>query len=91
LESDADVLIIRMERVPHIDQSGLYAMEDALLDLKQRGVTVLLTGVNPQPMDMLRRIDIVPALVSEAQVFESLDASIDWVNTQREAALAPQT
>ena len=28
-------LIIRMERVPYIDQSGLYAMEDLVLRLKQ--------------------------------------------------------
>lgn len=73
LDSDIDTLIIRMDRVPHIDQSGLYAMEDALLSLKQNQVTVILTGVQPQPMDMLRRIDIVPALVPETHVFESYE------------------
>jgi sulfate permease, SulP family len=88
LESDADVLIIRMDRVPYIDQSGLYAMEDAVLSLRQRDVTVLLTGVNTQPMDMMRRIDIVPALVPESQVFDAFEDSIAWVNAHRSGAEA---
>jgi SulP family sulfate permease len=52
-----------MERVPYIDQSGLYAMEDAILPLRRRNVIVLLTGVQSQPNDMLRKIKIVPNLI----------------------------
>ncbi|MBN1313155.1 MAG: SulP family inorganic anion transporter [Anaerolineae bacterium] len=79
LESDARVLIIRMDRVPYIDQSGLYAMEEAVLELERKQVSVLLTGVNTQPMDMLRRIDIVPALIPEEHIFETFEDSITWV------------
>lgn len=84
LDSNADTLIIRMDRVPHIDQSGLYAMEDALLDLKRRGVTVLLTGVHTQPMDMLYRIDIVPALIPEMNIFETFEDSLAWLKDNRQ-------
>jgi SulP family sulfate permease len=79
LENDAKALIIRMERVPFIDQSGLYALEDAVLNLERKQVSVLLTGVNNQPMDMLRRIDIVPALIPEEHIFETFEDSIAWV------------
>ncbi|MAU10630.1 MAG: sodium-independent anion transporter [Anaerolineaceae bacterium] len=79
LDEDIDALIIRMDRVPHMDQSGLYAMEDALLDLTRRNVKVLLTGVHTQPMDMLLRIDIVPALIPEEHIFNSFKESIAWV------------
>lgn len=82
LDRDTDALIIRMEQVPFIDQSGLYAMEDAFLELERNGVSVLLTGVNQQPMDMLTRIKIVPDLISEEQIFESFEDSIRWVQTQ---------
>jgi SulP family sulfate permease len=98
LDSDIDTLIIRMDRVPHIDQSGLYAMEDALLDLKRSGVTVLLTGVHTQPMDMLTRIDIVPALVPETNIFPTFEDSLAWIDKQRaeqqgsdESSSAPPT
>lgn len=79
LDNDITTLIIRMDRVPHIDQSGLYAMEDALLELKRKGVTVLLTGIETQPFDMLRRIDIVPALVPEKHIIDSFEDAVNWV------------
>ncbi len=82
LDRNAKALILRMESVPFIDQSGLYAMEDALLDLERKGVSVLLSGVNPQPMDMLRRINIVPNLVPEEHIFESYEASVAWLKGQ---------
>lgn len=81
LNSDANTLIIRMDRVPHIDQSGLYAMENALLELKRKQVRVLLTGVHTQPLDMPRRIDIVPALIPEVHLFETFEGAINWVKT----------
>jgi len=91
LDSDIDALIIRMDRVPYIDQSGLYAMEDAALDLERREVPVLLTGVHTQPMDMLRRIDVVPALIPETHVFETFEDGIAWVNTHLINGSAQQT
>jgi SulP family sulfate permease len=72
-------LIIRMDRVPHMDQSGLYAMEEAILDLSRKGVKVLLTGVQPQPYDMLRSIDIIPDLLPEEQVFDSFEEGVEWL------------
>jgi SulP family sulfate permease len=79
LDQGICALIIRMDRVPHMDQSGLYAMEDAILDLTRRGVTVLLTGLHPQPYDMLRTIDVIPDLVREDQLFDEFEESIRWL------------
>jgi sulfate permease, SulP family len=36
LDEKIKVLIIRMDRVPHIDQTGLYAMEETLFDLNKK-------------------------------------------------------
>ncbi len=83
LDSSICALIIRFDRVPHIDQSGLYALEDAILDLKRRGVTVLLTGLHPQPKDMLEMIDVIPDLVSEDQLFDKFENSIEWLTTMK--------
>ena len=76
-------LIIRMDRVPHMDQSGLYAMEEAILDLSQKGVTVLLTGVQPQPYDMLRSIDIIPDLLPDDQVLETFEDGVEWLTGEQ--------
>ena len=80
LNKDIKVLIIRMERVPHMDQSGLYAMEEAILNLTREGVWVLLTGLQPQPLDMLRMIDIIPDLVPESHLFDQFSDCETWIH-----------
>jgi SulP family sulfate permease len=82
LDEGICALIIRMDRVPHMDQSGLYAMEEAILDLCRRGVTVLLTGIHPQPSDMLRTINVIPDLVPERQLFDEFEDGIKWLVDQ---------
>jgi len=81
LPKQATTLIVRMERVPYVDQSGLYALEDTLLRLRTEGKTVLLTGLQTQPDDMLRRIGIIPNLVSEDRIFASFEACQTWLTT----------
>lgn len=72
-------VIIRMEKVPFIDQSGLYAMEEAILTLEQKGVDVLITGLQIQPEDMLRRIRLIPALIGEENIFKTFEEAIRWL------------
>lgn len=79
-----DVVIIRMERVPYIDQSGLYAMEDAVLDLQGRGIAVAFTGLNDQVHDMLERINLVPGLVGEEYCFDTFQACRSWLSERLE-------
>lgn len=75
-------LIIRMDRVPYIDQSGLYALENAVLDLRAKGVTVILTGLQEQPCDKLKSIDIIPDLVPESHIFKTIDKGFDFLNAK---------
>jgi SulP family sulfate permease len=82
LSKDLKVLILNMERVPYIDQSGLYAIEDAVLDLEREGAIVILSGVDSQPLDMMRRIDIVPDLVPDEHIFDTYEEALDWVKTR---------
>ncbi|MBL4862886.1 MAG: SulP family inorganic anion transporter, partial [Crocinitomicaceae bacterium] len=79
LDDGIRVLIIRMDKVPHIDQSGIYAMEEAITDLQNKDVVVVLTGVQPQPLDMLKKIDIIPALIPEMHVFMTFQDCEVWL------------
>lgn len=80
-------VIIRMEKVPFIDQSGLYALEEAILALERRGIHVLFTGLQTQPEDMLRRIRLIPELISEDNLFKNFNESIDWLASNKKAEL----
>ncbi|WP_457618315.1 SulP family inorganic anion transporter [Lutibacter sp.] len=75
----ASVIIIRMGRMQYIDQSGLYAMEDVLVDLTKQGKKILLVNIIEQPRYMLERIDIIPDLIPEEQIFDSFEDSLTWI------------
>lgn len=75
----ASLVIIRMERVQYMDQSGLYAMEDVLVDLAKQNIQVLMVNLLDQPRYLMERIDIIPDLLPTTHLFDSFDACLQWV------------
>ena len=76
------VVIFRMKRVPHIDQTGLYALEEVVMDLEKRGIAVVMTGLKKQHVRMLRRINLIPGLIPEKYLFKTFTDCIDWLNQE---------
>ncbi|THH37828.1 SulP family inorganic anion transporter [Neolewinella litorea] len=79
-----EVVIIRMGRVPYIDQSGLYAMEDAIMEMHSRGIAVVFTGMNEQVKDMMERINLIPGLVPYKHVFTTFAEARRWLGERLE-------
>lgn len=77
--ADAEIVIIRMRRVSFMDQSGLYAMETAIKELNERGVMVLMTIIQPQPMYMLTSMDCIPELVPENHTFKTFEECTEFL------------
>lgn len=73
---DVSVVIFRMENVPTIDQSGMYAIEDAVLEIEKKGILVILTGIQKQPEDMLRNIRLIPNLIEETHLLKDFKSAI---------------
>ena len=82
--ADAKIVIIRMRLVSFMDQSGLYAMEEAVKDLQSRGVQVLMTIIQPQPMYMLTTHKVIPGVVPEDHTFKSFEECTDFLRNQLE-------
>ena len=80
IPTTASTLVIRLDKVPYIDQSGLYALETVVIDLVQKQKKVLLVGVEQQPKYMMERIDIIPDLIPDSQIFESFKDCVHWVS-----------
>lgn len=74
-----EVVIMRMSRVPYVDQSGLYAMEEAVQDLQSRGIAVVFTGLHDQPRDMFERINLIPGLVNYEYCFDTFEDCRIWL------------
>lgn len=78
----AKMVPIRMDKVPLIDQSGLYALEDIIIDLESQGIEVLLVGVQEQPKYLMKVIGMIGELVEEEHLFENFSAARLWINQQ---------
>jgi SulP family sulfate permease len=75
----ASAVIIRMDKMRYIDQSGLYAMEDVLNDLAAHDIKIVLVHLMEQPRYLLEKIDIIPDLVPTEQIFDNFEESIVWI------------
>ncbi|HEY2336942.1 MAG TPA: SulP family inorganic anion transporter [Burkholderiales bacterium] len=56
--TDPRVLIIRFGWVPFIDITGLQCLEEAIVDLKKRGVRVMIAGANERVHGKLERAGV---------------------------------
>ena len=76
---------MRLDRMAYMDQSGLYAMEDMLQDLKAKNIDAVFVGLLNQPRYMMERIDIIPDFISEDKIFEDFDSCISWIKDNVES------
>ncbi len=79
LPADIKAVIFRMDRVPYMDQSGLYTLEDIIFDLRAKNIEVILVGLQEQPCDMLKAVDIIPDLVPEEDLYVTIDDSFEYL------------
>ena len=79
LPNSAKTLCIDLTRVPYIDQSGLFAMEDIFLSLNESSVEVRLVGLNLQPENRFRDLRIIPDAVPEHLIFNDLDSALKYI------------
>ena len=73
----AKTVILRLERMQYMDQSGLYAMEDMIQDLQKKKVGVRFISLLKQPRYMMERIDIIPDFIPEEHIYNSLKECIE--------------
>ena len=78
----ASVIIIDMEKVPYIDQSGLFALEDVILDLGKKDIKIIMAGIQSQPMQLMKTIGILGELIPKERIFKSLSDSKSFLIDQ---------
>ena len=79
IPTNVKIVIIRMRRVPFMDQSGVYAMETAIKDLQAQGINVLMTIIQPQPRYMLENHHIIPILIPKENTFETFEECTEYL------------
>ena len=77
-------LIIRMGKVPYIDQSGLYALEDLMLRLFKSEIKVIFIDLQKQPRVMMENIDIIPDLIPEKRILKNFKEAMVYIDANVE-------
>ena len=71
----ATCLILRMRSVPSMDSTAMNAMNDLLKRCQKKGITLILSHVNPQPMKVMEKAGYVDK-VGRDNFCENIDAAI---------------
>ena len=75
----AKLVILRLERMAYMDQTGLYAMEDMLQELKTQEIDVVFVALMEQPRYLMERIDIIPDFIPNEHIFKDFETCLKWV------------
>jgi SulP family sulfate permease len=73
--TDPKILIMRLQRVPFIDVTGLQCLEDSISGLQKRGVRVLLCEANERVLLKMRKAGLFESL-PEGHYFQSLSGAL---------------
>ena len=71
-----NVLIFRMRNVPAMDISGLEALEEALETCHERGMTLVLSHVNEQPMKVMEKAGFIEKIGRE-NICDNIDKALE--------------
>nr|WP_202420585.1 SulP family inorganic anion transporter [Actinomadura rayongensis] len=84
--SDVRVVILRMSRVTTLDATGASVLGDAVTRLEQRGILVLLSGIDPAHDQVLTTLRTAEHLRRDGLVFPDTPAAIAHARAHVHAA-----
>jgi sulfate permease, SulP family len=76
LERPPRVFILRLRAVPHIDATGLHALEEFVNKCKRQGTALLLGGVHAQPMFEMTKVGLLDKIGVE-NMFGDVEEALD--------------
>lgn len=79
VEHDVDYILLRLRLVPALDASGLHALEDFQQYCARRNITLLLCGVQAQPMKVIRRDKQFIERLTMDNVCENIDTALERI------------
>lgn len=76
-----NVVIFRLERVTHVDVTGLVALETVLDELGRHGIKVILVGVPPAAATMFTKAGLVP-VAGKLAICGTLEAAFELLGAR---------
>lgn len=76
-----EVVILRMSQLGTLDATGARVIVELVTALERRGVTVLVKGIQPQHLELARRVGVLGALRHGNHIFDDLDSALAHART----------
>ncbi len=73
---DVRVIILVLREIRVMDASGAHALGEIVTDLRRRGITVLLKGLDAQQLRMASAVGVLDALGPQEHYFADLEAAV---------------
>lgn len=80
--NDSRIVILNLEHVPFLDQSGIITLELVIEEWHNRGIQVYLVSTNNHVAKSLHRVKLIPSLIRENQCFDTLEECIVDIQNQ---------
>ena len=87
---DPKVIIFRMRRVPYMDATSINALTIAVQQIQKRGVTVICSAVQSQPLDMMMRSGFA-GLIGDQNLQPNIDTALARARDVLGVRAAPTT
>lgn len=71
------ILLLRMGKVPFMDTTGEYNLSGLVKHFQKQGGTVLLSGIRPQPLEVLKRTGLYER-IGEEHIFEHTGDALNY-------------
>ena len=76
LEHDIEYVLLRLRLVPALDATGLHVLEDFLDYCHHNGITLLLCGVQEQPLKVINKDTPFLSELHQENICENIDAAL---------------
>ncbi|MGO0058845.1 SulP family inorganic anion transporter [Brevibacillus fluminis] len=86
LHQHPGILLLRMGKVPFMDTTGAANLSSVVNDFQRRGGIVLISGLQPQPRDMMKRTGLARKIGEErffAHTGEALSSALALLDQQK--------
>lgn len=77
-------IILKMDHVPFLDQSGIVTLESVISDWHNKGIQVYLTGANKHVRLSLQKVNVIPQLVKIDHTFDNFEKCVKAINKKLE-------
>jgi SulP family sulfate permease len=74
---DVSVVVIRLSQIGMLDATGAHTLAEITKELEQRGITVIIKGVQPQHVSLLSAVGVIDALRHQNHLIDSLDEAVE--------------